>query len=388
MSNSDVRNIVIIGGGIIGCTIAYYLTEHPKFHGSVNTITVIEASTKGIAQGASGKAGGLVAKWAYPKCLVNVSYPEHIRLAEKHNGAQKWGWRIVGCGSWEGRGEIVESKSENMVPKMKRKSLEKTVGLGNDWKTHRRTDLGLPDDLDWVKVDLTDSYSPMAPRGHTAQVHPYLFTASMMQLAKEEGAQVVRGKATSINIDIAKKSVTGVTYIDISTGEEKTIPATHVVLAAGAWSNRLLPDLPIHATRAHSITIHTGPSVTISPYALFTDISFPRDSPLGAKIASPEIYARPGNEVYCCGPGDSNPLPETVDEVEADPSMIESIWQHVAGISDQLRAGKVHRRQACYLPTVSAGGDPIVGEATSFAKGLVIATGHTCWVSQLVAASD
>ena len=29
------------------------------------------------------------------------------------------------------------------------------------------------------------------------------------------------------------------------------------------------------------------------------------------------------------------------------------------------------------------GGGPIIGEAKSIAKGLMIATGHTCWVSPL-----
>jgi glycine/D-amino acid oxidase-like deaminating enzyme len=68
----DIQNIVIIGGGIIGCTTAYYLTRHPAFS-AATTITVLEASRHGVAQGASGKAGGLVAKWAYPKEIVNVS---------------------------------------------------------------------------------------------------------------------------------------------------------------------------------------------------------------------------------------------------------------------------------------------------------------------------
>jgi glycine/D-amino acid oxidase-like deaminating enzyme len=65
------NNIVIIGGGIIGCTTAYYLTRHPAFTPET-TVTILEASKVGVAQGASGKAGGLVAKWAYPRELVDV----------------------------------------------------------------------------------------------------------------------------------------------------------------------------------------------------------------------------------------------------------------------------------------------------------------------------
>ena len=106
--SSDVKNIIIIGGGIIGCTTAFYLASHPRFASSSAKITLIEASKVGVAQGASGKAGGLVAKWAYPKELVNVSFAEHVRLAKEHDGEKRWGWRMVNCGSWEGRGEAFE----------------------------------------------------------------------------------------------------------------------------------------------------------------------------------------------------------------------------------------------------------------------------------------
>ena len=53
------RQIVIIGGGIIGASTAYYLTRHPSFDSARDSITVLEGSS--IAAGASGKAGGLLA---------------------------------------------------------------------------------------------------------------------------------------------------------------------------------------------------------------------------------------------------------------------------------------------------------------------------------------
>ncbi|EED81355.1 predicted protein [Postia placenta Mad-698-R] len=167
----------------------------------------------------------------------------------------------------------------------------------------------------------------------------------------------------------------------------RTIPATHVVLAAGAWSPHILPALPITGTRAHSITIRPRDGVAIAPYVLFTEIQFPSAAAGALQQVSPEIYARPDNEVYCCGPGDNSRVPETVDDVEVDQSACESIREHVASISAELRDGAVDKRQACFLPVVSTGGGPIVGEATSIAKGLVIATGHTCWVGILALAA-
>lgn len=371
------REIVIIGGGIIGCTTAYYLSRHSYFQ-SGNTVTLIEASKRGPAQGASGKAGGLVAKWAYPKELADLSFTEHVKLAEELNGKDRWGWRYVGCGSWEGRGEAQTEQGlgSGVGYGGEKKSLEKTLGLdGGDEVPSKSKKMGLPDDLLWVKEELTDAYSPMAPNGATAQVHPYQFTMSMFELAKKNGVAYVQGTATSIIQ--SNGAVTGVKYSDPS-GNMRTIPATHVVLAGGAWSPSLYPGLPISATRAHSITIRPLPNVNIAPYVLFTDITLPSSTSKQGTSVSPEIYARPDNEVYACGPGDDSCLPSSVDEVLVDESACDSIREHVASISQQLQEGAIEKRQACFLPTVSTGGGPIIGETDT--KGLILATGHTCWV--------
>ncbi|KIY63399.1 DAO-domain-containing protein [Cylindrobasidium torrendii FP15055 ss-10] len=367
------KDIIIVGAGIIGCTTAYYLTRHPAFSSATN-IRIIEASVHGAAQGSSGKAGGLVAKWAYPKELVDVSFPEHIRLAEEHNGAERWGWRFVNCGSWEGRGEpsVLPSGSE-VGSGGRRKSLEKTLGLDN---AAVRNSKGLPDDLLWVKEEITDSYAAMAPYGATAQVHPYHFTQTMLQLAQERGVELVTGaRVTAINHEGYR--VTGVTCQDVTSGRAVDLPASRVIIAAGPWSPSLIPRLPISATRAHSITIQTVPGSNIAPYVLFTEITLTESG--RRKRVSPEIYSRPTGEVYACGPGDDSALPATVDDVKVDAGACESIRKHVTSISHELAAGTPDKQQACYLPIVTAGGGPIVGAADSIAHGLYIGTGHTCW---------
>lgn len=393
MSTQHVSDIVIIGGGIIGCTTAYYLSRlQPSYR-----ITLLEASKKGVGQGASGKAGGLVAKWAYPKELVKISFREHAALAEEHNGASRWGWRYVNCGSWEGRGVVDKIPKDSADRKVgQKKSLEKTLGLSSGGATPekkatnaRRKKTGLPDDLTWVSESLTNSYTSMAPPRDTAQVYPYEFTSSMLELAQENGVEFITGQAISIDINgptasALDRKVTGVKYRDSSTGTTRTIPCSHVILAAGAWSPTLLPqfDLPISPMRAHSITLQPQNGVVISPYVLFTNINFPLARGARAIDASPEIYARPNNEVYACGPGDDTSLPDTVDDVVIDEGACDTIREHVSSISEVLREAKVDKRQACFLPLVSTGGGPIIGEASKIARGLIIATGHTCWVSR------
>ncbi|KAF8635704.1 hypothetical protein AX15_000328 [Amanita polypyramis BW_CC] len=385
MSGQFQREIVIIGGGIIGCTTAYYITRHPSYDRSTK-ITILEASANGVAQGASGKAGGLVAIWAYPKELVEVSFREHVKLAEEHDGANRWGWRYVNCGSWEGRGELpsgVDDLETGVGKGGSRKSLEKTLGLDLDnaqkqaRSSKNRLAKGLPDDLLWAREDLAEHYAAMAPAGATAQVHPYLFTASMLELAMSNNVSLIKGCVKSITK--ADGRVTGVEYVDAGARSAKHITATHIVLAAGPWSSRLVPEIPLTASRAHSITIRPKTGVTIAPYVLFTEITLSIGRKGKPITASPEIYARPDNEVYACGPGDDSPLPDNVDNVAVDQTACDSIAQQVSSISNELREGTVERRQACFLPIVGLGSGPIVGEADHTAKGLIIATGHTCW---------
>src|SRR5204862_94543 len=51
-----------------------------------------------IAGGASGKAGGLLALWAYPSNIVPLSYNLHAELAQEHGGKERGGDREVNCG--------------------------------------------------------------------------------------------------------------------------------------------------------------------------------------------------------------------------------------------------------------------------------------------------
>lgn len=237
----------------------------------------------------------------------------------------------------------------------------------------------------------------------------------MARLAEESGVKVILGSVDEIGYtdyeaqpsaeqsgatgtarvsDAPRgKRVQSVTYMDKATSESRSMPATIVVLAAGPWTPVLFPSAPVSAIRAHSVTIR--PTRPVSAYCLFTEISVPQppseaEDALGnghvttvqesTKIMSPEIYARPNNEVYVCGAGDNAvPLPENTDEVEVSKETCQDIIDAVSSISDELRDGVVTRRRACYLPTVDVGGSggPLVGQTG--VSGLLMATGHGCW---------
>ncbi|KAI1491049.1 FAD dependent oxidoreductase [Biscogniauxia mediterranea] len=430
------RHIVIIGGGVIGATTAYFLTRHPSFDPSIHHITLLEATS--IAAAASGKAGGLIGLWAYPTCIVPLSYRLHAELAAEHNGASRWGYRRVGCGqlaatvrakdlkkppldsspskSWqEKRGSrsstsatpTALSPQEGLQPPQplqhngQGQEQEQEKSEGQVWQKIPKQDQAaksllkesvLPADLDWINADLVREYDDMGLPGYTetAQVHPYQFTTSMVDLAREGGAEIrVNAKVAKIGLNTAGTAVKSIEYLDRTSNEMRTIQGvTDVVVAAGPWTGGLLPSSKIEGLRAHSVIFEAD----VSPYAVFTNISLPNDWVPAHRAArgqrrkhkgnvDPEVYARPGREVYACGEPDySVPLPATADLVACDESQCDDLVAYIGTVSPVLGSAPIAAKQACYMPRHMRPGQdsiPIVG-ATAV-TGLWVAAGHTCW---------
>ncbi|EFY91825.1 oxidoreductase [Metarhizium acridum CQMa 102] len=384
------RNIVIIGGGIIGCTTAYYLTRHPKFNPAIHTVTLLEAGPS-LACGASGKAGGLLALWAYPACIVPLSYKLHAELAAEHNGAQKWGYRKLQCGSFEA---VVSRKKLNKPnkPQLSTDGEKRWEKLPKqDEAAQELLDEGiLPKALDWVDRDLVTSWAEMGGPGttETSQVHPFHFTTTIGELAKQAGVEI-RTDVKVTRVVTSKTAVERVEYLDRSTGKMRDIrDATDIVVTAGPWTGRLLPRAKVEGLRAHSVVY----DAEVSPFAVFTDIQLPSDfvpehrAKLGQQRmhkshVDPEIYARPFGEAYACGEGDTTtPLPDTVDQVECDEARCDDITSYISTFSPVLAVAPIKAKQSCYLPRHMRFGQesgPLIGQTT--VPGLWVAAGHTCW---------
>ena len=357
------------------------MTRHQSYNPLIHQITLLEASK--VGGGASGKAGGLLARWAYPSNLVSLSYNLHAALAEEHHGAERWGYRRVHCGQLNARGRSLGGT--NAQDKTQKRGMSVSPDEHEKAASKLRNNTGLPKELDWFASDCVKAYAEMGDPSNTAQVHPYHFTTSMAALAEEKGVNTVLGSVSKINQQA--EAVVSITYQDKGSSEFHTIPATDVVIAAGPWTKSIYPSAPISALRAHSVTIR--PSRPISAYAIFTEISLPpsfgrtstfvKSKSSRHKVVTPEIYARPNNEAYACGEGDTLvPLPKTTDDVAVDDARCQDIIDYVSSVSDELRDGTVTARQACYLPTVEASSQgPLIGNTN--VKGLLIAAGHSCW---------
>lgn len=412
------RDITIIGGGIIGCCTAYFLTRHPSYSPATHRITLLEAASTsrggrtedsiadpgtladparvqklnpahdGIAGGSSGKAGGLLAKWAFPSNIVPLSFRLHDELAREHDGAARWGYRRCYASQVECKARMpagVEGKDSVGAGQDVGSTEGVTRGLHKD---HRKTisklkKLGAPEDLDWVDTEHSlVGYDGMGTPDDTAQVHPELFTRSMAQLAEEKGVKIITGARVTGITKGSNGQVESVTYT--KDGQDEQLPTTDCIVAAGPWTPRLLPSVPVTSFRAHSIVIKTPK--TVSPYALFTSIALPAGFPSPTQgiplkrgqTIEPEIYPRPDGTVYAAGAAGIDldvPLPLTTAEVEVDRASCDEIAVQAGAISDELgRDGDVVSRQACYLPQ----GGPFIGPVPGH-KGVIVAAGHTCW---------
>jgi glycine/D-amino acid oxidase-like deaminating enzyme len=92
MPVSAPQQPVIVGGGIIGLSTAYYLLNHPCLP-TGSTVTLVERHE--IAHAASGRAMGMVGReWQSNKVLPlsRLSWECYEHLAAEYDGREKWDW--------------------------------------------------------------------------------------------------------------------------------------------------------------------------------------------------------------------------------------------------------------------------------------------------------
>ncbi|KAK4454861.1 FAD dependent oxidoreductase [Podospora aff. communis PSN243] len=347
MSPPQSKNVVIIGGGIVGTTTAYYLTRNPSYDPATHSIVLLEAV--GIAAGSSGKGGGFIASWATPRCIAPLSFKLHQDLAQEHDGEKVWGFRTVhaaeiGIQAREPDGDREEAGSDD-----------------------RRSA------LDWLFPGSVKAYKEIGIPADTGQVHPQLFCKSIAELAKAAGVSIVFGTATSINHDEGGSHVMSVTYT--SQGAIHELPATDILVAAGPWTAMLLPQVKLRAPKGHSIVVRPSRD-EISPYILFPDI---RSS---TAILSPDIYPRPSDAlnsfstVYASGPDYYDvALPNLASDVTVESEKVQDVWKAAKSVSQEIQDGTVITKQACYKAQIRKHEEneeigPLLGRWTSVAFGL------------------
>lgn len=323
--------VLVCGGGVIGASIAYFLSRRG--------VKAIVVERTGLACAASGKAGGFLAlDWCDGsplEALARRSFALHADLAERIG--DDWGYRrLATYGGFSGT----------------QHGMRRRGTAQGDW---------LSDDV------VLDRF--LGSPATTAQVHPGRFTAAMMRAAEMLGAELRLGQVTGI---VRRDGTARVAGVEVD-GHE-TVEGDAVVIAMGPWSMlaaRWLPLPGVFGLKGHSLVFETGTKVP--PAAVFLEC---REAGTGDAQA-PELFPRPDGTTYVCAISSTGPLPADPAEVAPDPGAIERLQAMCRRLSPMLGRAKVLARQACHRP-VTQDGLPLIGPVPGHA-GAYVATGHGVW---------
>ena len=259
------RHVIVCGAGVVGASIAYFLTRRGI------TVTVVERT--GVACAASGKSGGFLAlDWCDGtpvEPLARTSFALHATLAKEI--ARDWGYRPMDT-------FMVAARETSALAGGRRVSA--------------------PGWIDGPAVVAGTLGSPET----TAQVHPAQFTTALLDEAQASGATLRIGVVERVLV--REGAAAGVTV------DGRALEADAVVLAAGPWTSRIgglrLPR--VSGLKGYSVTLDAP---DVPAHALFMDYRL-----ANGRALEPEIIPRPDGTVYVCGMADRQPLPESAEGVE------------------------------------------------------------------------
>ncbi|POR33684.1 Uncharacterized protein TPAR_06122, partial [Tolypocladium paradoxum] len=229
---------VILGGGIIGLSTAYYLARHQP--GS--SIHLVDASPELFAS-ASGSAGGFLAKDWFPpalEALGALSYEAHRKLAEREGGREKWGYTRTVALSYEARGRRPDARR------------------GEDWLLEGTSRVGIVRERGekegevpaWLRRVDGDAVSVVDDGEGTALVDPLKLCQFLLGKCRAAGVRVHHpATALSVGADVrGELAHVRIGYTDSSA--ETELPATRLLLCAGAWTPQVFASLFRGATVA------------------------------------------------------------------------------------------------------------------------------------------
>jgi glycine/D-amino acid oxidase-like deaminating enzyme len=322
--------VLICGGGVIGASIAYFLSRRG--------VTPIVIEHTGLASAASGKSGGFLAlDWCDGTplaALARRSFALHARLATEIGG--DWGYR----------------------------PLSTYGGSAGHRRNFRRQSSAYH--IEWLSAGV-DLWQRLGSTETTAQIHPAAFTAAMMQAAQARGAEFRLGRVGGIIRDGQPGKVAGVEV------DGEIVAGDAVVIAMGPWSILAAAWLPLPAIfglKGHSLVFATGNE--LSADALFVEY---REA--SGVMQSPELFPRSDGTTYVCAISSESPLPVDPAEVMPDPGAIERLETMCRDLSPALASARILARQACFRP-VTRDGLPLIGRVRGV-EGAYVATGHSVW---------
>ncbi|MBI21524.1 MAG: hypothetical protein CL780_04680 [Chloroflexi bacterium] len=216
-------NVSIIGGGVVGCTAAYYLSK------SGHSVTLFEKDE--IAAHASGFSfGGLLPP------LINSKDPllslSHFSL-ELHK-------KISFDLDQDGFNYYFKRKNSIHLAK-KESEMKRLLFLSNQVFSHYQNKPVILNnsELKHIEARLSDKVIGGLHLNCSYDIDTYNFCRSLWESSKKFGAKLIKKEVTKIEVN--NNSVKGLKIKD----SEEIIPSDHIIVAAGPWSKFIFESLGI-----------------------------------------------------------------------------------------------------------------------------------------------
>ena len=321
-------DVAIVGGGVVGAAIAYFLAQRGA------QPLVIEG--REVAYGASGKAAGLLSPNVPPggeaadlAPLVARSVALHGLLAELLDGPGTYDYTpYETCVIARNEAEATELRAG-------------TTGRSGEPLSAGAVGERFP----WLDRPVAGGIAQQ-----TAQLDPARFTERLLEAAKGMGASLRMGRATGL--------VGGEDYVAGVELEDGVVTAEATVIAMGPWSYRAAAwlDLPLPVRPLKGQILHLEPS-SAPPPGGFSDLD------------GQYVVTRPTGLVYA-----GTTEEEAGFDLETTEEAREHILATLARYTSRLGAMRVVNQTACLRP-LSEDGLPFIGAAPG-RQGAYVATGH------------
>ena len=258
------KEVVIIGAGVIGCSIAYHLAKQ-----GVPSLIIERES---IAARASGKSWAVI---VYPPGMIHMEGRDSDKLFSMPEGSVR-PWVELFWLTYHRMPDVALELKEKGGVDIGYGELQ-TVGVAlsesaeEDTKESREwmREQGFYEGGSWINAnELRAIYPDINPRArgarlsHTLQLEPYQYVLGLVQAAERMGAEVLLREAVGF-----RHKGTKVTSVIFSSGSE--IEADVFVLAMGPWTSqgtaRLGKEMPIMINREQCLRLEVAERL---PYQL------------------------------------------------------------------------------------------------------------------------
>ncbi|MDJ0949843.1 MAG: FAD-dependent oxidoreductase [Alphaproteobacteria bacterium] len=235
---------VIVGGGIVGCSVAYHLTKR-----GWNDVLLVEQNQ--LTSGTTWHAAGLVGQLRASRNLTRLAvYATDLYARLEDETGQATGFKQPG-------GLMLAQTAERMTELKRGASMAASFGVAAEVispaEVGERYPLARTDDLEgalWLPGD--------------GQTNPTDTTMALAKGARQGGARIAEGVRV-LRLLSRGKAIAGIEAV--AGGETVRIDADAVVLAAGMWSRTLGESvgvpIPLHA--AEHMYIVTEPMHGATP---------------------------------------------------------------------------------------------------------------------------